>query len=72
MSAGLVKLDSQKRVSLGKYTPLQPGQYLQIERLEDGTLILRPAHLQPVLESIPAAVVPVEAALRSTLQAAGY
>lgn len=49
MSAGLVKLDSQKRISLGKYTGLQPGEYLQIERTEDGTLILRPARLQPVL-----------------------
>lgn len=49
MSAGLIKLDSQKRVSLGKYTNLRPGEYLQIERTEDGTLILRPARLQPVL-----------------------
>jgi hypothetical protein len=50
MSARLVKLDSQKRVSLGKYTNLQPGEYLQIERADDGTLILRPAPLQPVLQ----------------------
>lgn len=57
MSAGLIKLDSQKRVSLGKYTPLQPGEYLQIERLDDGTLVLRPARLQPVLESTPSAFI---------------
>lgn len=50
MSAGLIKLDSQKRVSLGKYTNLRPGEYLQIERTDDGTLILRPARLQPVLD----------------------
>ena len=54
MSAGLVKLDSQKRISLGKYTSLLPGEYLQIERLDDGTLVLRPARLQPVLDTIPA------------------
>ena len=55
MSAGLIKLDSQKRISLGKYTRLQPGEYLQIERTEDGTLILRPARLQPVLDTVPRA-----------------
>lgn len=53
MSAGLIKLDSQKRVSLGKYTNLRPGEYLQIERTDDGTLILRPARLQPVLDTVP-------------------
>lgn len=61
MSAGLVKLDSQKRISLGKYTNLLPGEYLQIERTEDGTLILRPARLQPVLENIPTVLSPAVA-----------
>jgi hypothetical protein len=51
MSAGIIKLDSQKRVSLGKFTDLEPGAYLHVER--DGAVItLKPLHLQPA-EIVP-------------------
>lgn len=42
MSAGFIKLDAQKRVSLGKYTSLEPGAYFRIEQLADGVLELKP------------------------------
>lgn len=40
---GYLRLDANKRVSLGRYTELEPGEYYRVTSTPNGELILTPA-----------------------------
>lgn len=42
MTKSIIKIDAKSRVSVGRYTELEPGHYFRIEKGENGVLTLTP------------------------------
>lgn len=42
LKKGFTRVDDRRRIAVGKYTELQPGDYFRIAQNEDGTLTLTP------------------------------
>ena len=41
-TAGYVRFDGKRRLSLGRYVEVRPGDYALVERTPDGALIVTP------------------------------
>lgn len=46
MTKTIIRLDAKSRLSVGRYTELEPGSYFRIEKAEGGTLTLTPVPVE--------------------------